>query len=42
MARLQGMGVKFWMDTAEIPVGEAFVAQIGDALSEPAELAADC
>jgi len=32
--RLRTLGIDYWLDTAEIPVGEAFVARIGHALRQ--------
>lgn len=32
--RLKTLGVEYWLDTAEIPIGEAFVARIGQALRQ--------
>ena len=32
--RLNALGIDYWLDTAKIPVGEAFVARIGHALRE--------
>ena len=29
--RLNALGIDYWLDTAKIPVGEAFVARIGHA-----------
>jgi len=31
--RLEALGAQYWLDTAEIPVGEAFVVRIGQALA---------
>ena len=31
--RLDALGARYWLDTAEIPVGEAFVVRIGQALT---------
>lgn len=32
--RLKALGIDYWLDTANIPVGEAFVARIGQALRQ--------
>jgi hypothetical protein len=32
--RLSALGIEYWLDTAQIPVGEAFVARIGHALRQ--------